>query len=505
MLIDFAITNYKSIKGTVHLDIVYNTTKTNEELDKDCNCDNYIDFFKAPIGNNAGRINVCPVMALFGANASGKSNILKAFLALRAIVLNGYTENFYTPFKFSSKTENAPTKFEITFSNDSEENPCIYKYGIEYSAGKIEREYLLKIGKTEDSTIFDTDDFDTIPKDMWQLFITRHRPCASIFFDEKYNGSNVSKELKEGFEDVKEFFNKLIIADDINLSPISVPTDEDDYKEKQLVFNTVKNWLLRMDMNFYDIDAKGNIINYAEENEEVSKFSFDHIEDIEKYKRILETKYPEELVTFEVIGDSYEFKKYNINMKYAKDGFTYKNGKDNTVPVNYVKDESTGTKNLFRFLFVLIDALLHGKIIIFDEIDRTIHTELLNFIFGVMQATNLNKHGAQMICSSHNPCIIETVGDQGTVFVKKMGDLSTRVDFLSEYSKNIPNYLSTLVNRLSEEYTKKETGDLSTIIDRLSEYTKHEKNVLKDYLNGRFGAIPHVRDVLETMEVPNAI
>ena len=125
MLIDFAITNYKSIKDTVHLNMVYNSTKSNEELDKICNYDNYIDFFKVPTGNGDNRINVCPVMALFGANASGKSNILKAFLALRAIVLNGYTENFYTPFKFSSEKENAPTNFKITFSNDSKTNPCI--------------------------------------------------------------------------------------------------------------------------------------------------------------------------------------------------------------------------------------------------------------------------------------------------------------------------------------------------------------------------------------------
>ena len=104
MLIDFAITNYKSIKKTVHLNMVYNTGESNEQLDKKYNKTNYIDFIKASTGKDEGRINVCPVMALFGANASGKSNILKAFLAIRAIVLNGSVENFYTPFLFSNST-----------------------------------------------------------------------------------------------------------------------------------------------------------------------------------------------------------------------------------------------------------------------------------------------------------------------------------------------------------------------------------------------------------------
>lgn len=475
MLIDFAITNYKSIKKTVHLNMVYNTGESNEQLDKKYNRTNYIDFIAAYTGEDGGRVNVCPVMALFGANASGKSNILKAFLTMRAIVLNGYVENFYTPFLFSDSTENAPTKFEITFSTDSKNDPRIYSYGIEYTEHQIEREYLKQIGKEEDKTVFDTNDFDinasaSLPQGVWQLFITRRKSIANIFLDADYNYfNNLNSEAQIGVRAVETFFKNLFIADNINLAPISVSNSE-----------TVKEWLLRMDMRFSDIEI--NIEKHTDKfefNYGIEEHSNKHpdllvshnsgnskgrrgivyLEDINKQKDKLEKEYSNHLITFSFEDQVPKFSAYEINMKYRKDD------SDKTVLLNYVKDESTGTKNLFRFLFVLVDALQHGKIIIFDEIDRTIHTELLKFLFGIIQASNLNK-SAQMICSSHNPCIIDVAGRHGTMFVEKNTYLSTEVSFLSEYKYNI-------------------------------------ESVRDDYLNDRFGATPRVVDVFENMEVPN--
>lgn len=468
MLIDFAITNYKSIKKTVHLNMVYSTGESNEQLDEKYNKTNYIDFMKASAGTEEGWINVCPVMALFGANASGKSNILKAFLTMRAIVMKGSVENFYTPFMFSDSTEKAPTKFEITFSTDDKDNPRIYSYGIEYTAHQIEREYLKQIGKEEDKTIYDTNDFDfnTIPIKLWQEFITRRNPIANILLDARCIYFNdLKEETQKALIAVRDFFDKLFIADDINLAPISIENA-----------NTVKDWLLRMDMRFYDIgiyeekpsdkqDVDPFEFNYGEKSKSKNKNKgVIYPEDINEQKSSLEKNYPDHLIIFGFdASGSARFSAYEINMVYPKDT---KDNTDKTVELNYVNDESTGTKNLFRFLFVLLDALQHGKIIVFDEIDRTIHTELLEFLLGIMQARNLNKN-AQMICSSHNPCIISSAGRHGTMFVEKGTDLSTEVSFLSEYKYN-PEY------------------------------------VVWDYLNDRFGAIPRVIDVFENMEVPNA-
>ncbi|MBP5534681.1 MAG: ATP-binding protein [Alphaproteobacteria bacterium] len=471
MLIDFAITNYKSIKKTVHLNMVYNTGESNEQLDKKYNKTNYIDFIKASTGKDEGRINVCPVMALFGANASGKSNILKAFLAIRAIVLNGSVENFYTPFLFSNSTENAPTKFAITFSNDDNKDPRIYSYGIEYTARQIKREYLKQIGKEKDKTIFDTNDFDTILPSIWQLFITRRKPIANIFLDATYDYfNNLDLESQIGLRAVEAFFKGLFIADDINLAPISTRDEK-----------TVKDWLLRMDMRFCEINIdeekppEERDSNCNKNEEKSDPFAFDYggvsegkhehlniyLKDINDQKNILGESYPNHLIIFGFDdAGSPRFNAYNINMKYQKDD------SDKTVSINYIKDESTGTKNLFRFLFVLVDALKHGRIIIFDEIDRTIHTELLKFLLGIMHAKNLNKN-AQMICSSHNPCIINAAGRYGIMFVEKNSGLSTEVSFLSEYKYSA-------------------------------------ESVLDDYLNDRFGATPRVIDIFENMEVPDA-
>ena len=86
---------------------------------------------------------------IYGANSSGKSNLIKALERMREVVLtsvklNDSDELDYSPFLLSSETENQPTFFEIVFWQDS----IRYRFGFEYTLDQIVNEWLFA-GKSE--------------------------------------------------------------------------------------------------------------------------------------------------------------------------------------------------------------------------------------------------------------------------------------------------------------------------------------------------------------------
>lgn len=93
---------------------------------------------------------------IYGANSSGKSNLIKALERMREVVLtsvrlNDSDELDYSPFLLSTETENKPTFFEIVFWQDSTR----YRYGFEYNLKQIVNEWLFA-GKSEtrEKTLF---------------------------------------------------------------------------------------------------------------------------------------------------------------------------------------------------------------------------------------------------------------------------------------------------------------------------------------------------------------
>ena len=111
MLIEFSVNNYKSIKDDLTLSMM--------------------DLKNSP--------KALPSVVLYGANASGKSNVLHALKMMQRIVLNldrimlSTDKLPYNPFRLSSQTETAPTSFDVVFEKESKK----YKYGFSYNSKEI--------------------------------------------------------------------------------------------------------------------------------------------------------------------------------------------------------------------------------------------------------------------------------------------------------------------------------------------------------------------------------
>ena len=430
MLIKFAVKNYKSIKDEVAMNML------RKNGDMPAVVENTVNYFEQEI--NGEKYAVCPIMSLFGPNACGKSNVLKALITMRQLVLNGETANFYNPFRFSVETESAPTEFRIMFSK----NNVVYDYGIIFDDKEIKHEFLNKQENGKDFCVFDTDDAKTIPQYAWSQYICS-RKSMLISISQHIDENNI---IRSDIENVTDFFkNDIIVADEIDSLPV---VDKDIWNQ----IDDVTNIMMNMDMGFYKIDVD------VMDKEKMLTEEFLNVAEVYEKKEKLRDKNK----YCEVVFSENTLTAYNINMYYRKD-----DGSD--IKMNLVKEESTGTRNLFRFILFLIHALKTGKIIAFDEIDRTIHTELIHYIFKMIKSADLNTKNAQLICSSHNPCAMLDLDPREILIVDKNRSLSTKVKSLISY-KGVKE-------------------------------TQYGMDIVDFYLNGDYGGIPRVREILGVREV----
>ena len=133
MLIEFTVGNYRSFKDPVTLSMV--AAKLNSkypEIDES-------NTFQAEQG-----LTLLSSAAIYGANASGKSNLIRAFQLMRDFIQNSSKESLAdepihtTPFRLDSKAEHSPSYFEVVFRLDD----IHYRYGFEITTEKVETEWL---------------------------------------------------------------------------------------------------------------------------------------------------------------------------------------------------------------------------------------------------------------------------------------------------------------------------------------------------------------------------
>ncbi|NJN34303.1 MAG: ATP-binding protein [Saprospiraceae bacterium] len=135
MILEFKIENFRSFKTQQNFSFVAEATKSRPNNVFDC---------PLPKGTS---VRLLKTAVMYGANASGKSNFLKAFHALRHLVVKSNAFRIdkeidcYEPFLLDRNSRTKPTKFEITFILSGEEN-VKYRYSLEYNATEITAECL---------------------------------------------------------------------------------------------------------------------------------------------------------------------------------------------------------------------------------------------------------------------------------------------------------------------------------------------------------------------------
>lgn len=411
MLIEFSVKNFLSIKD----EITFSMLAGNE----DENMDNVI---KSDINEE----RYLKSTAIYGANASGKTNFIKALSAAILMVRKSNLRNIneplleMTPFKFDPKTANEPCEFKFIFIK----NKIKYVYGFSADINRVYTEYLYQYLSAKPSLIFErknVNDYSfTLLEKSKLLELTTKNTEKKLF---------LSTATEWNYAKTKDAF--MWFAEDIDTY--------DGYMENG-AFSFSK----------YETDGEGSLKRFTIN---LLKKADIHIKD---YNFEVKELTPSNIVLFNSINYPNEKivqKEVKVSTLHEIDG---EDGNKQDYELN-LHEESLGTQNLFFFSPILKEAFEKGKTIVIDEIDRSLHPLLVEFIIKLFHNSEINKNNAQLIFNTHDT-----------------------------------NLLSLDTFRRDQIwFTEKDPKTGTTDLYPLDDFSVRKKeNVQKGYLNGRYGAIP---------------
>ena len=420
MLIEFNVQNYRSFKSQQSLNLLAAKIKENEN-----------NKFKA------GKLDLLKSVAIYGANASGKSNLVKAFSFMKY-----YIENSVSDFPNENKrinteryllstiTDKEPSVFEVTFIKES----IRYRYGFAVTTEKVVEEWLYHVENVQETLVFERDidgNINNPAKYKSDFKGLGEKTKKNSLFLTVLGQFNNSIALK-----VSKWFSNVIIMSsngEHNYYDIAQYIKENENKKRIL------NYLKVADLSIEDILLEEKNID------EIPGIPQALIDEI-KNNSIL----PPVAVRFDTIH-----KKYDDKNKHIDD-----------VKFDMTRNESDGTNHFFNLIEPVDSTLIEGGVIIVDELDRSLHPLLVDSIVKMFHDPEINKNNAQLVFTTH--------------YTKILNNESFRRDqiYFSEKTRYGETKLFSLV-----EY----------IVD--GKKTRKDASYEKDYLSGKYGAVPFISDI----------
>ena len=433
MLLNFKIKNYKSFYDETEISMLANSAK------RDLN-DRLINVS----GKKSVKKNTLPSMVIYGANASGKTSIISAINMLKQIVINGtikkqiknkdIKELDICSFIHDNKKLNEPIHLEITFKTDE----YIYNYLINVIATYINP--LRKI-VSEELNIVEYKKIGTSVKEnkinIYKRFENRvelNKDLNAIKLlgkDDKF-----SKEL----DSLEKTFSENLDKEDLFLttgfkSMISLKMSSD-----------ILNWFQEKLITVVDFNVKEPLV------------SFDDNEDNEM--KVFRNKQLDKLIKIADFGpQQIGYIKDNNTSKYTLNSFYSPKGSRQGIIIDSKTIESKGTIKLIDFWIGFMEFFEKGGVFVLDEFDCSIHPELVSGIIDLFNNKEINKNHAQLIFNTHNPLYLQ----------KKF----FRRDQIMFVEKDEETYMSSVYK-------------LSDIEIR------NDANYMKNYFEGKFGALPFI-------------
>jgi AAA15 family ATPase/GTPase len=363
MLIEFRVTNFRSFKETQTLSMVAGTLA--EHLQTNTS--------SSPL---KGFERFLRTAAIYGPNAAGKTNLLRALQFAQTIVLNsaavtspGHTP--FSPFKFSAVTRSAPTEFQITFT----QNQIRYEYGFAFGPRRIEKEWLIEYVHPRGRTMFErTYDerkdryewhFSSFLKGQRSVWRDSTRPDA-LFLSTAIQLNNT--QLLPVFEWFQKRLIVVVGVTTLNPTLTLKLLDEPNGKERLLPF------LREADLGITDLEVRREPIP--------SGAGF----------------VPGTPILEQVAGSS------TVNLIKVTFSHWSDDSKDQVLDL---AEESSGTQVLFRSAGAWLNVFANGEVLLFDEIDTSLHPLLVRYLIQRFHSKQTNPNNAQLIFSTHNTSLLD--------------------------------------------------------------------------------------------------
>lgn len=416
MLIEFSVANYRSLKNNQTFTLMRNAAK--EMIDT--------NTFTVNLANN---FDLLRSAAIYGPNASGKSNLLRALSTMKKLITHSAKTQIgdqipVEPYKLSLTASSEPTEFEATIINDG----VRYQYGFSATTEKVYDEWLFAFPKGKAQNWFSRvwneklQDYDWNysnyflgEKQVWQKS-TRNN---ALFLSTAIQLNN--KQLRP----VYEWFEKklsMLGAGGVGVGFTSMLCEDNDEKKQTLDF------LKAADLGINDLEVKSELFDPASLPDDMPAPLKEIFTKEMKDHKVVEVS----TVHFTDTGDKVVFD---------------------------LEEESDGTKRFFEFAGPWINCLKKGNVLFVDELNNHLHPKLVEFLVSLFHDSKINTKNAQLVFTTHETSILnQNMFRRDQIwFCEKEHQKGTRLFPLSDFNPR-----------------------------------KDRENLELAYLSGRYGALPLV-------------
>ncbi|XOD69553.1 MAG: AAA family ATPase [Flavobacteriales bacterium AspAUS03] len=386
-----------------------------------------------------GRHKLLKSVVIYGANSSGKSNLIQAMDVMRGLVLESFERSSLSelgviPFLLQKGYEKKPSYFEVLFLIDGVK----YRYGFEVDNVLVKAEWLFKSEKQAEKPLFIREGDDI---EVRKIFTegrgleekTRDNTLFLVVAD-RFNGKT-AKVIINWFRDFvsisglgHELYRKVTfdMFDDKKTEFLL----QAFFDTVDLGFDAVK--LTKREVANLSKDSRGSILRKS----------------VKPYSAMVRAK--------------------TLHKRYDEE-----NREIDPVDFDMQAYESVGTNKVFNIVGLIFTTLLHGGILVIDELDSSLHPLLTLTIIKLFNSKEYNLKNAQLIFATHDTNLL-SYGDyrrDQIYFVEKDPFGASDLYSLMEY---------------------KEEGSNKTL--------RKDCSFEKDYIQGRYGAIPFIGNFSDLMQ-----
>jgi AAA15 family ATPase/GTPase len=426
MLIEFTFSNFRSFKDPTTLSLLAANIKSDP---KSVDENNLIHVSKD--------LDLLTSAVVFGANASGKSNLVRALGFMCNLVLNSSRESREDEpidvehFRLSTQTEGQPARFEVIFLIKKQK----YRYGFEVTRKRVVSEWLFSTPTTREAKLFTREGkaIQINPRSFREGrgLEERTRPNA-LFLSvvAQFNGP-VARQ-------VQAWFRRLGIIsglDDTSFKGLTLNEfiQNTDHREG------IKRFVCALDVGIEDI--LGEKIDPAE-------VSFP-------------PGLPEEFKTSLLKDPGFLVNIRTQHKKYDADG--------NLVGVESFdldENESEGTKKLFYLTGPIMDTLANGRVLFIDEMETRMHPLITMAFIRLFNSPESNPRRAQLVFTTHDTNLLDR----------------------------------SLFRRDQVWFTEKDRFGATHLYSLVEFRLRNDASFEKDYLRGRYGAVPYPGDLAASFQ-----
>jgi uncharacterized protein len=424
MLIEFTVGNYRSFKDPVTLNMAAaRLVAKDKTLDEN-------NVFEA-----SGAPPLLSTAAVYGANASGKSNLIAAISFMRHFVLDSTKKTQPTGdigvehFRLSTDTLHAPSHFEIIFVLDGKR----YRYGFEVTSDQVLSEWLYYVPSIREARLFTREANKVTLSDVFKEgrdIIDKTRPNA-LFLSvvAQFNGPLAQKVLR--------WFR--------HLNVISGLYDEAlrPYTLSCLLDGKYKEDIVRL-VQKLDLGIGGMELTQAPISLNADTLPTEMPENIKKWFLSMPTENSEALTV------------KTTHPVYDANGQTVR-----SELFDLDENESEGTKKLFSLAGPLVDTLRAGKILVIDELDARLHPTITSAIIGLFNSKDANPCHAQLIFTTQDTNLLD----------------------------------NKLFRRDQIWFTEKDRQGATHLYSLAEFRMRNDASFERDYVRGRYGAVPFIGDL----------